>query len=85
MNSCLFAFSRFAKRIGCRPVGFTGGTKGEVDNDNDNGNDNERGGRAVSLLSSASERRGIDPRLRCLTLDVLFLVSVFVSQLALTS
>merc|ERR1719431_648372 len=34
MNSCLFAFSRFANRLGCRPVGFTGGTKGMCDTTN---------------------------------------------------
>ena len=37
----------------------------------------ERGGRVVSVLSSGSEGRGIDPRLCCLPLDVVFLVSVF--------
>ena len=56
-----------------------GGAKEDDDHD-DYYEERERGSRAVSDLSYGSEGRGIDPRLCCLTLDVVFLVSVFVSQ-----
>ena len=60
-----------------------GGAKEDDDHDDDHDDyyeERERGSRAVSDLSYGSEGRGIDPSLCCLTLDVVFLVSVFVSQ-----